>query len=96
MLSLEFTESAKKDLKGITRYTKRKFGKEQAVAYKVMLDKQFDFLRQNPRMGHQKSEVKEGILCVAARQHLIFYQLEDTTIYVLRILHSSMDYARQL
>ncbi len=96
MLSLKLTRRARTDIQHISRYTTEMWGKEQAVAYKELLAKHFAMLQANPSIGHSKPGLEEGILCVRAGRHLIFYETQNETVYVLRILHDSMDYARHL
>lgn len=96
MLSLELSRRAKKDLDKIAKYTVKTWGQLQAVAYSAKLKRQFQLICSTPQIGHQKPDITEGILCVGVGRHLIFYEIEGDTIYVLRVLHDSMDYARQL
>lgn len=95
-LTINLSDPAKKDFKSIIRYTKRKWGKEQALTYREMLRNQLDIIRENPQIGHQKPDLQQGILALHVKRHFIFYQLEGNTVYILRILHDSMDYAWHL
>lgn len=95
-LTIKLSAPAKKDFRRIIRYTKQEWGQDQAVNYKAKLDKQLQLISLTPRIGHQKPDIAEGILCVEVGRHLIFYEIEENTISVLRILHDSMDYTQHL
>jgi toxin ParE1/3/4 len=65
--------------------------------YKELLAKHFAMIQANPSIGqHHKPGLEEGILCVRAGRHLIFYETQNETVVVLRILHDSMDYTQHL
>jgi toxin ParE1/3/4 len=60
------------------------------------LEKALSEIENNSRIGHKKPELGEEIFCYPAGQHYIFYRLEGEIIYVLRVLHSKMNYAQHL
>lgn len=96
MLSLKLTRRARRDIQQISRYTIEMWGKAQAIAYKDLLAKHFAMIQENPSVGHQKPGLEESVLCVRAGRHLIFYEMQNEAVSILRILHDSMDYEQHL
>jgi len=68
----------------------------------VAADRYIDHLRDRaleliafPQLGRTRDEIQPGLRSLLARNHLIFYRLQDAEIQVLRILHGSMDLPNQ-
>ena len=68
----------------------------------VAADRYIDHLRDRasellhfPELGRARDEIHPGLRSLLARNHLIFYRLEDEEVQVLRILHGSMDLPNQ-
>ncbi len=93
---LELATRASADIQDILSHTAEKWGEQQVYKYGATLDSALAIIEENPRIGHTKPNLKAGMLCYKAGQHLIFYRIDDSTVYVLRILHSKMDYTQHL
>jgi toxin ParE1/3/4 len=68
----------------------------------VAADRYIDHLRDRvselihfPELGRARDEIHPGLRSLLARNHLLFYRLEDQEVQVLRILHGSMDLPKQ-
>ena len=68
----------------------------------VAADRYIDHLRDRaselldfPELGRVRDEIQPGVRSLLARNHLLFYRLEDQEVQVLRILHGSMDLPKQ-
>ncbi|MUG91181.1 hypothetical protein F7734_01175 [Scytonema sp. UIC 10036] len=86
---------AKKDYKKIQRYTKNSYGKEQVLKYSAMLKECLEKIRDNPMLGHFRSDIPQTHKAYNAGEHVIVYRLENQTVYVVTILHGSMDFLSQ-
>jgi toxin ParE1/3/4 len=93
---LELASHARTDIRNILSYTVETWGERQAYEYGVVLDNALATIEQTPKIGHTKPDLEDEILCYRAGQHLIFYRIDGSTVYVLRVLHSRMDYAHHL
>jgi toxin ParE1/3/4 len=51
-------------------------------------------IRANPHIGRTHPDV--AYQCFEAGKHLIFYRIQETTVFVVRILHSKRDLPRHL
>ena len=86
-LSLLATE----DFAAIYEYSFLHFGAEQADSYTNDLEKVFTLLFQSPFMGSICTDIGSDIYVHYHGRHSIYYQQRSTDIFVLRILHGSME-----
>lgn len=94
----EYTLSNKaaEDLDGIYVYSFRTFGEDQADAYYLSLSDCLQHLADNPGMGHATFDLHGGLHCHHHARHLVFYLIEPGGIFIVRILHDSMDAKRHV
>jgi toxin ParE1/3/4 len=93
---LYLSERAKNDYKKIQRYTKKSYGKEQVLKYASMLKECLEKITGNPMLGHFRPDIPQTYKAYSAGEHIIVYRLENQTVYVVAILHGSMDFLSQL
>ena len=90
---LIITDEAEEDFKHILSFTERLWGERQADKYGNMLDKTLSVIELSPESG--KGDLPP-YRYVRAGQHYIFYRLDGDAIFVVRIVHNKMDFARHL
>ena len=57
------------------------------------IDDAFLSIAANPDVGIRLDEIRPGLRCKPVRRwYLIFYEITDDSITVLRVLHGSRDY----
>ena len=96
MPKFTLTGKAKSDLKDIARFTQKRWGREQRNKYLASLDDSFRRLAENPSIGKDCSEVKEGYHKFPTGSHVIYYHCpEKSQLQIVRVLHESMDVERQ-
>ena len=88
---IEFTEAAENDLEAILNYTALQWGEQQVDVYLAVIEKALRRIKENPDSGRPKYGVSKQLKGYNAGKHIIFYRVEDKTIYIIRILHGSMD-----
>lgn len=91
MSSLFITRAARLDLKKIAAYTQKTWGVTQRRTYLKGLDEAFRFLVDNPAAGMACDYITAGLRKHPHEQHIVFYEYQDNTIVVVRVLHRSMD-----
>jgi toxin ParE1/3/4 len=89
--NFRITPRAQDDLKSIGRYTLRKWGKKQRDLYLHDLDKRFQWLADQPQIGKERPDIKDGYYCFSQGSHLIFYIIHQDNIDIIGIPHKSMD-----
>ncbi len=73
-------------------FTAQKWGNKQLAEYQKKIADALGMIADNPQLGRKKY----GIMVYTVGRHMIFYRVENDTIYVLRILHEHMDSLRHL
>ncbi len=97
MRAFTLTKKANADLKSISIYTQRKWGKEQRRIYAQQFDDAFHMLSKNPTVGNKCDFIKPGYLKFPVTSHMVFYRnVSQAEIEVVRILHKRMDAKIQL
>ncbi|HET7269439.1 MAG TPA: type II toxin-antitoxin system RelE/ParE family toxin [Oleiagrimonas sp.] len=91
MSSLLITRAARLDLKKIAAYTQKTWGVTRRRIYLKGLDATFQFLADNPGAGIACNDIVAGLRKHPHEQHVVFYEYQDNTMVVVRVLHRSMD-----
>ena len=78
-------------LSGIVRYTRKRWGKDQADRYNMSLDVAFDRLAEYPESGRERPSLRAGIRVMPVERHLVVYRIEPAGVLIMRIVHQSMD-----
>ncbi|MEH2060007.1 MAG: type II toxin-antitoxin system RelE/ParE family toxin [Nostoc sp.] len=93
---LYLSERAKRDYKKIQRYTRDTYGREQVLKYASLLKVCLEKITDNPMLGHWRADIPKTYKAYSAGEHIIIYRVEGQTVYVIAILHGSMDFLHQL
>lgn len=94
--TIQLSHRAQQDFKNIQRYTLDKHGKTQVLKYSTLIKACFETLATNPLLGHWRPDIPQTYKAYHAGQHIIVYRVQEHIIYVVAILHSSMDFIHQL
>jgi toxin ParE1/3/4 len=84
------SRQAQRDLVDIGRFTLDRWGEAQAEAYLRQLDARLKRLVKRPEAGRSCHHVRAGCWRVHEGRHVIFYEFDDRTVDVLRLLHERM------
>ena len=91
MPTFRVTPRARADLKKIGRYTEQQWGKSQRNIYLKNLEKRFEWLAQNARLGMQRPDINEGYYSFPQGQHVVFYVISQQGIDLIGVPHKQMD-----
>lgn len=91
MADYKLTEAAKKDLRGISAYTKKTWGQEQEKVYRKSLRVALRTLAKAPKIGQKRDELAKGLRSFPVGHHIAYYVEKRNGIEVARILHPAMD-----
>ncbi len=89
---LIITQLAKQDFRDVISYTLQIWGKLQSQNYAQKINMALNAICENPEIGRKKHER----LVYRAGRHQIYYKIKEREIWVIRILHESMDATRHL
>ncbi|MEP3329343.1 type II toxin-antitoxin system RelE/ParE family toxin [Sedimentitalea sp.] len=96
MHEIRLSEAAKIDLVDIWIATSKKWGAKQADTYLDEIDRALNGLAKNPKMGTDCSDVLHQARRLVMGRHLGFYEISEGAVFVIRVLHQSMDVAHHL
>jgi toxin ParE1/3/4 len=86
------TRRADEDLKEIYRYTRRMWGRAQAVRYIHGLEQRFRVLADNPLAGIAREDLQPpGLRSFVHGSHVVFYQQQPYGVLIVRVLHGQQD-----
>jgi toxin ParE1/3/4 len=91
MSRYDLANRAVTDLLEIVRYTKQKWGREQAQRYREELDLALQQLSLTPDLGRRRDGIARRLRSYPVAQHVAFYVPRKRTILVVRILHPRMN-----
>lgn len=90
------SKRADKDIEKILEYSYQNFGINQALKYKNGLIECLEPLAQNPNLGRQCFFIKAEYFRFEYQSHLIFYKQRKGGVFIVRLIHKSMDIEHQL
>lgn len=96
MSGWRLSRRARSDLAEIWRYTHSHWGLEQADQYVAVIHEAFGKLAANPSLGRAVPDVPKETRKYRSGSHLIFFRKGKKQVYIVRILHRSMDHIRHL
>ncbi len=86
------SESADRDVGNIYLQGIERFGLAQADRYFDDFHAAFDRLATYPTLGRLRHEVSPAVRMLPFRAHLIFYDIEDDGILIVRVRHGFEDW----
>lgn len=96
MKRLDLTEIAKADLASIRRYSMRTWGRDQAGKYMEALRDVVKGLVRGTVITRVRDDLRPGVQMATSGRHSIFFEADESSILVIRVLHDRMDYRRHL
>ena len=90
-MGYKLSVKADNDFKAIYKYTYMNFGEHQADVYTDSLDSCFLLLSENSSIGRAANYIKKGLFRHEHQEHIIFYRKRKQDIFIVRILHNSVD-----
>ena len=82
---------AEQDLIEIWMYSCENWGVNQADIYLDQLDQAFQSIASNSEIGFKIDYIRSGYFKYPAKEHLIFYTIQKSTIHIIRVLGNEMD-----
>lgn len=96
MKRLELTDIARSDLRSIRRYSDRTWGVERTVRYMAALRETLKQLRADTIHFTNRDDLRLSLKMATSGRHRIFFEVDDSRVLVVRVLHDRMDYRRHL
>ncbi|PCJ44759.1 MAG: plasmid stabilization protein [Alphaproteobacteria bacterium] len=95
-MKCKLSKGAAQDLEDIYLYGFIHFGEAQADTYAETLEKRIEIICANPEIGRMDTRVNPAVRRFESENHVIFYDIDDKHIFIVRILHGATDYVQYL
>lgn len=96
MFNLSVTPKAESDLIRIWVYTCEEWGVDQADKYLDQLEAGMQQLINHPSLGANYAHVLPGYRRLQVEHHAVFYQVLESEMLIVRVLHEDMDAPERL
>ena len=96
MFNLSVTPKAESDLIRIWVYTCEEWGVDQADKYLDQLEEGMQQLINHPSLGANYAHVLPGYRRLQVEHHAVFYQVLESEMLIVRVLHEDMDAPERL
>jgi plasmid stabilization system protein ParE len=95
--AVQLSERAQKDFKAIQRYTLKRYSEKQVLKYSKMIKSGIENINENPALyGHSRPDIPERYKSHQVGEHSIIFRVDENKIFIVAILHGSMDFRNQL
>jgi toxin ParE1/3/4 len=91
MKSVKYARRANADLEGITDYTARTWGAEQAKKYNRDIQAKMQEIAKGEASIQPLDVSKARMFKARVNRHLIIFEQTDEHILIVRVLHEAMD-----
>ncbi len=96
MGSYRLSQLARRQIRGIGRYTLKRFGDYQARAYHAGLERTFGLLADFPKMGAEAGEWLSGARRFRFQSHIVVYTEDPDGIFIHAVFHSAQNIRPEL
>ncbi len=96
MRRLVYSRAAQIDIDEIWDYSARQWSVDQAEDYVLQLADACEGLAAGRKIGRMAEDVAPGHFSFAVGSHTVYFTRGDEDLFVVRILHQSMDAPNQL
>jgi len=96
VFNLSVTPKAESDLIGIWVCTCEEWGVDQADKYLDQLETGMQQLINHPSLGANYAHVLSGYRRLQVEHHAVFYQVLESEMLIVRVLHEDMDAPERL
>ncbi len=95
--AIQLSERAQKDFKAIQRYTLTHYGEKQVLKYSKIMKTGLENIAKNPALcGHYRPDIPKHYKSYQIGEHSLIYRVDKDQIFIVAILHGSMDFRSQL
>jgi toxin ParE1/3/4 len=93
---IRFTAQGRRDFQAIMRHTARTWGERQRDEYAGRVTAALEQIASFPDLGRARKDLYPGLRSHSVGEHVVYYEVDDVSIIVNRILHARMDPTRHI
>lgn len=90
------TERALQDLRNIESYSIEQWGQQTAEKYMARIEAALDCIAERPELLREEPEFAESLKFHRVQKHILVCDIQSDAIYLLTVLHTSMDIPKRL
>jgi len=91
MAQYKITPQSNQDIEDILFYTKLLWGEKQMEKYAKEIYQVLSNVALLHELGNVAESVSISIRKIPVGKHIVFYEIQGEIVWILRVLHSSMD-----
>jgi toxin ParE1/3/4 len=88
---LILSSQARRDIRSILLFTREQWGSHQRDRYSQLLNAAISTIHSNPLIGPSREDLGPSMRTRVVERHMIYYETDDATITVLRIMHQRIE-----
>jgi len=93
---LHLTERALADLVSVESFSIQQWGKRVATKYLSDIEGRLRLIHENPAILDLIEGLPESLKCYPAREHVLVFDVQPTSLVLLTVLHGSRDIPSRL
>jgi toxin ParE1/3/4 len=93
-MRLKFSRLAEEGVISIWRKGARTVGADQAERYHTKMAQAFEIIAANPKIAREREEISPLVRVHPYGAHLIVYEIDETTVFILRVRQHCEDWIR--
>jgi toxin ParE1/3/4 len=93
---VSWTNAARQDLLDLYDYISLAGSPTAALSYVTRIEAFADTFGDFPQSGHARDDIRPGLRVRSFRSAVIAYEIVDTRVDILRVVHAARDYQREL
>ncbi len=90
------TERALQDLRNIESHSIERWGHQTAEKYMARIEAALNCIAERPELLREEPEFAESLKFYRVQKHILVCDIQSDAIYVLAVLHTSMDVPKRL
>lgn len=95
-MSVHLTERTLQDLVSIEKYSKESWGKRVANRYLDDIEAALERISENPDIFREEPNFHQCLYFYRVNKHLLVCDMQSDSVFVLTVLHASMDIPERL
>jgi len=95
-VNLILSTLAKADISDILTYTQQCYGDVQRQIYSDFIFKAMETIADNPEIGYVRPDIPPIFRAFNVKRHILIYQNRGKTVFILRLLHGSMNFNEKI
>jgi len=95
-IKLHLTERALADLVSVESYSIQQWSKRVAAKYLSDIEGRLRLVHENPSILDSVEGLPESLKCYPAREHVLVFDVQPTSLVLLTVIHGSRDILSRL